>query len=167
MYRVESDRCSTPSYIPRHFDQTAVNFVGPLQQYKDETKTVEKVVASLYLVWRLDTDTFLNAFTRLTSRRRIPKKIVSDCGTEFIRAVNELKEPRNKLDKEKIQRVTTYKGVKRILNPPAAPHFGDVHEVMVKLAKRAIYGVLGDSEVTDETSFSGVESLMNSRPLTY
>ena len=56
--------------------------------------------------------------------------------------------------------------MKWTFNPPAAPHFGDVHEVMVKLAKRAIYGVLGDSKATDETSFSGVESLMNSRPLT-
>ena len=57
-----------------------------------------------------------------------------------------------------------------IFNPPAAPHFGGVHEIMVKSAKRAIYGVLGNSEVTDEeliTAFSGVKSLINSRLLTY
>lgn len=45
-----------------------------------------------------------------------------------------------------------------------------MHEIMVKAAKRAVYGVLGSSEVTDEeliTAFSGAESLINSRPLTY
>jgi hypothetical protein len=40
----------------------------------------------------------------------------------------------------------------------------------VKSAKRAIYGVLRDNDVTDEeliTTFSGAESLISSRPLTY
>ena len=55
-------------------------------------------------------------------------------------------------------------------NPPGAPHFGGVHEAMVKSAKKAIYAVLGSSEVTVEelmTALTGVESLLNSRPLTY
>jgi hypothetical protein len=41
---------------------------------------------------------------------------------------------------------------------------------MVKSAKQAIYGVLGNNNVTDEeliTTFSGAESLINLRPLTY
>ena len=41
---------------------------------------------------------------------------------------------------------------------------------MVKAAKKAVYAVLGNSEVTDEeliTACTGVESLLNSRPLTY
>ena len=104
------------------------------------------------------------------SRRGVPKEVVSDCGTNFVGAVNELKQLCSQLDKEKIQRVTVDKGAKWIFNPPAAPHFGGVHEIMVKSAKPAIYGVLGNSEVTDEeliTAFSGVESLINSRPLTY
>ena len=40
---------------------------------------------------------------------------------------------------------------------------------MIKSAKRAIYAVLKDADVNDEelqTAFVGVESLMNSRPLT-
>lgn len=50
-----------------------------------------------------------------------------------------------------------------------APHFGGVFESMIKSAKRAIYAVLKDADVNDEelqTAFVGVESLMNSRPLT-
>ena len=41
---------------------------------------------------------------------------------------------------------------------------------MIKSAKKAIYGVIGNSDVTDEeliTAVTGVESLLNSRPLTY
>ena len=98
----------------------------------------------------LDTDTFLNAFTRFTSRKGVPKEVVSDCRTNFVGAVNELKELYNQLDKEKIQHATADKGVKWLFNPPAGPHFGGAHEIMVKSAKRAIYGVLGNNDVTDE-----------------
>ena len=41
---------------------------------------------------------------------------------------------------------------------------------MVKAAKKAIYAVVSDRDVTDEeliTVFTGAESLLNSRPLTY
>ena len=55
------------------------------------------------------------------------------------------------------------------LNLPLAPHFGGVHETMIKAAKRAVNAVLGNADVTDEestTAFTGVEALLNSRPLT-
>ena len=54
-------------------------------------------------------------------------------------------------------------------NPPAAPHFRGVFESMIKAAKRAISAILQDADVTDDelqTCFTGVESLLNSRPLT-
>ena len=51
----------------------------------------------------------------------------------------------------------------------AAPHFGGVFAVTIKAAKRVISAILNDADVTDEelqTCFIGVESLLNSRPLT-
>ena len=42
--------------------------------------------------------------------------------------------------------------------------------MLVKAAKKAIYAVVGDRDVTDEELIAvstGVESLLNSRPLTY
>ena len=41
---------------------------------------------------------------------------------------------------------------------------------MIKAAKKAIVAILGNSDVTDEelmTAFTGAETLINSRPLTY
>ena len=41
---------------------------------------------------------------------------------------------------------------------------------MIKAAKRAIYAILGNADVTNEeliTAFAGAEALLNSRPLTY
>ena len=40
---------------------------------------------------------------------------------------------------------------------------------MIKAAKRAVYAILGDADVTDEelmTAFTGAKALMNSRLLT-
>ena len=96
--------------------------------------------------------------------------MTSDNGTNFVGAVNELKELINALDKDKIQRDTAVDGIKWNFIPPAAPHFGGAHEIMVKAAKKALYGVLSNAEVRDEeliTACTGVEGLLNSRPLTY
>ena len=74
------------------------------------------------------------------------------------------------LDKDKLQRVGGQGNIKWKFNPPAAPHFGGVFEAMVKAAKKAVYAVLGRSDVTDEeliTACTGVEGLLNARPLTY
>jgi len=49
--------------------------------------------------------------------------------------------------------------------PP--PHFGGVHETMIKAAKKALYGILGNVDETDEelmTAFTGSEGLVNSHP---
>ena len=56
------------------------------------------------------------------------------------------------------------------LLPALAPHFGGVHEMMIKAAKRAVNAVLGNADVTDEeltAVYTGAEALLNSRPLTY
>jgi hypothetical protein len=124
----------------------------------------------LEVAFGLDTDSFLNALARFTSRQGTPTKITSDNGTNFVGAVNELKELVEQLDKDKIQRATSHRNIKWVFNPPGAPHFGGVFEVMVKAAKKALYAVLGNSDITDEeliTACAGAESLINSRPITY
>ena len=55
------------------------------------------------------------------------------------------------------------------LTPPLAPHFGGVHETMIKAAKRATYAILANASVTAElmTAFTGAEELIHSTQLTY
>ena len=132
----------------RPFDQTAVDYAGPFTTVQGRGVCRQKRWLCLFtclstravhleVAFGLDTDSFLNAFTRFTSRRGVPKEMVSDCGTNFVGAVNELKELTSELDQDKIQQST---------------------------AKKAIYGVIGTSDVTDEeliTAVTGVESLLN------
>jgi len=69
-----------------------------------------------------------------------------------------------------VQCSTANKGIKWKFNPPYAPHFVGVFEIMIKSAKRAIMAILKEADVDDEelmTAFSGAEALINSRTLTY
>lgn len=118
----------------------------------------------------LDTDSFLRCLTRMTGRRGYPQEIISDRGTKFVGAARELKELVENMDADMIQQRTVDNGIKWTFNPPLAPHFGGVHEITIKAAKKAIYAILRNADVNDEelsTVFVGVEDLLNSRPLTY
>ena len=166
----------------RAFDQCGIDFAGPFVTIQGRGRkrqerwlcvfTCKSVRAvHLEMAWSLDTDAFLNAFAaRFTSRRGVPKEVVTDNGTNFVGAVNELKELMNQLDQERIKRKTSAQGVRWLFNPPAGPHFDGAHEILVKAAKKAIYSVLGSSDVNDEeliTIFTEAEELLNSRPLSY
>ena len=165
----------------RAFDQCGVDYAGPFTTIQGRGRKRQKRYLCVFtclsiravhleMAWGLDTDAFLNAFTRFISRRGVPKEVVSDNGTNFVGAVNELKSLVSELDEEKIKGKTASKGVRWLFNPPAAPHFGGINEIMVKAAKTAIYAVVGNADVSDEelmTVFTGAENFLNSRPLTY
>ena len=162
------------------FAQTAIDFAGPFITKQGRGKVRQKRYLCLFtcltsravhleVAYSLSTDSFLNAFFRMTSRRGVPTDIVTDNGLNFVGANNELKELNN-LQKQQIQDKTVTYGVKWHFNPPEAPHFSGAHEVMIRAAKRAINKILGNAEITDEellTAVVGAEGLINSRPLTY
>ena len=52
-------------------------------------------------------------------------------------------------------------------NPPLAPHFSGVHEVMIKSAKKAILNSADISHEELRSAVVGAEGLLNSRPITY
>ena len=89
------------------------------------------------MAYGLDTHSFLNTFYRRANRRGLPEEMISDNGTNFVRAERELKELVEQLDQDKIEKSAANKGIKWSFNPPWAPHFGGVHETMIKSAKRA------------------------------
>ena len=57
----------------------------------------------LETAWAVDTDSTLNAIPRFTSRKRVPKEIISDNGKDFVGAVNELLELVSHLDEDTTQ----------------------------------------------------------------
>ena len=83
----------------------------------------------------------------MTTRRGWPKQMY---GTNFVSSPREIKELVSAIDQDKVQRMTSNKGVTWNWNPPVAPHFGGVFESMIKSARRAIAAVLGGAEVNDE-----------------
>ena len=165
----------------RAFSRVSIDYGGPFITIQGRGRKRAKRYLCLFtcllsravhleMAYNLDTDSFLNAFYRMTSRRGLPQEVMSDNGTNFVGANTELKELISKLDKSKIEKSAANNGIKWHFNPPLGPHFGGVHETMIKAAKRAIYGILSKADITDEelsTAFTGVEDLINSRPLTY
>ena len=167
---------------PLHaFIKISVDFAGPYYSIQGRGRRRAKRYLCLFtcllsrgvhleLAYSLDTDPFLNAFYRMTSRRGLPEEAISDNGSNFVSGNRELMELVHQLDNNKIHTSLANKGVKWSFNPPLAPHFGGVHEAMIKSAKKAIYAVLQDADINDEelhTTFVGVEDLLNSRPITY
>ncbi|XP_022806415.1 uncharacterized protein LOC111343492 [Stylophora pistillata] len=122
------------------------------------------------MAWGLDTNTFLNAFARFTSLHGVPKEVTSDRGTNFLGAEGELKKLVSQLDPNHLRNKTVKLGVTWRFNLPADPDSPGAHEILVKAAKKATYAIVGEWDMNDEeliTVFAGVESLLNSRPLTY
>ena len=118
----------------------------------------------LEIAYGLDTDSFLNAFSRMVNRCGVPEDIVSDNGTNFVSSERELRELVEALDKDKMRRWSADRGIKWHFNPPLATHFGGIHKSMVKSAKRAIKAALGNADVGDlnlTTFFTGVENFLN------
>ena len=98
----------------------------------------------------------------MESRRSIPEEMSSDNGGHFVKTDKELKDLLNQLDREKIKQTTVNKGVQWSFNPSGAPHFGGVHEIMVKAVKKEIKIILGNADINDEelvTAFVGAEGL--------
>ena len=165
----------------RAFVRSAVDFAGPFITVQGRGKRREKRYLCLFtclatravhleMAYGLDTDSFLNAFYRMASHRGLPEEMYSDNGTNFKGADAELKLLVRELDENKIYQSIANKGVTWHFNPPLAPHFGGVHETMIKSAKKAIKAILGKADINDEeltTAMIGAEGLINSRPLTY
>ena len=142
----------------RAFAKVAVDFGGPFMTVQGRGKPRQKRYLCLFtclasravhleMAYGLDVDSFLNALNRMINRRGVPEEILSDNGTNFVAANKELceiicKDP-------KVQANTTSKGIKWTFNPPYAPHFGGVFEIMIKSAKRAITAILKNADVKE------------------
>lgn len=165
------------------FFYTSVDFFGPMEVLVSRNK-IEKRWGSIFTCMTiravhievapsLSTPDFLNVLRNFISLRGKPHLIYSDNGTNFVGAANLLAELERRsgpgyafLNSNKI----TWK-----FQPPGAPHWGGVHEALVKSAKTAMMNVLDEEQTVRRhlreselrTVLCEVTGFLNSRPLTY
>jgi len=121
----------------------------------------------LEIVNDLTLECFLQAFRRFTSRRSLPRLMMSDNATTFLAAGEELQ---SLLSSTALMDNLAKKGVEWRFIPKRAPWFGGFWERMIGLTKSALKRVLGCTRATLEslqTLVTEVEGILNNRPLTY
>jgi len=119
----------------------------------------------------MDTTDVLNAISRFTDIRGTPISITSDNQTSFQKANQDLIDWIASIDYDFLVQQTQHyrgKGIQWFFNPPIAPHFGGVYEIMVKATKRALYATIGTGDLNEEdfrTAVSKVAWMLNQRPI--
>ena len=157
--------------LPRKHPVTGL-IVKDHHEHRRHGGTNETLAAAVHIemAYALDASSFLNALSRMISRRGRPLEIVSDNGGNFVSTDKQLRDITAELGQPKVRKSLAIQNISWTFNPPLAPRFGGVHEVMIRAAKRALYAILTNAAITDEelvTALAGAEFLINSRPLTY
>ena len=164
----------------RPFSQTGLDFAGPI---KIKDAKIQKVYIAVFvclatkaihfeMVSSLNKQDCIMALKRFVARRGKPKKIISDNGSNFIGARNDLMKIQAILGKsnqsESLRMYLSQQGIEWVTIPPRAPHFGGVWEAGVKSMKRHLRRVVGVQRLNYEellTFINQIEAILNSRPL--
>lgn len=156
------------------FASTGLDFAGPLYVRNPE----RKVWISLYtccvtramhldLVPDMSAEAFLRNFRRFCSRRGVPSLVISDNAKTFKSASRKLS---SLFDCPRVKNHFTSSRIKWSFILEKAPWWGGFYERMVKSVKRCLRKTLGNARLSYEellTELVEVESVLNSRPLTY
>ncbi|XP_069114290.1 uncharacterized protein [Argopecten irradians] len=121
----------------------------------------------LEIVQDLTEETFLMAFRRFISRKSLPRVMISDNGTTFVSAAEEIR----KLTESTLvhQSLNNYGTTWKFI-PKRAPWYGGFWERLIGLTKNCLRKVLGRAYVNYDllmTVITEIEAILNDRPLTY
>ena len=117
----------------RAFERIGTDYAGPFltKQGRGETRVKRYLClftclatrsVHLEMAYALDTNSFIDAFTRMTARRGTPSFILSDNGTNFVGAEKEIRQKIQELDKQKIVETTSQRRpIHWKFNPPSPP----------------------------------------------
>ena len=171
-----------PERIESHnppFSYTGVDCFGPflVKQGRSEIKRYGCIFTCLNTraihlekVNSLDTDSFINAFKRFTSRRGTPIKVWSDNGTNIVGAHKELEKNMKKIDDEMIHAYAVKMNVEWHFNPPTASHMGGIWERLIRTVRKVFVSISDiNTRMSDEvleTMLCEVECIVNGRPIT-
>ena len=158
------------------FEVTGVDFTGAL--YVRSSDGEQKVyicqftcavcrAAHLKIVNDLTLQCFLQAFRQFTSRRSLPRLMISDNPTTFLAAGEELQ---SLLSSTALMDNLAKKGIEWRFILKCAPWFGSFWERMIALTKSALKRVLCRTCATHEslqTLVTEMEAILNNHPLTY
>ena len=158
------------------FDVTGVDFTGAL--YVREKGRESKAYVCLFtcavtravhleIVTDLTVEEFLQAFRRFSSRKSLPRLMLSDNASTYLAAANEL----NILFcSPLLSDALSKKGVTWQFIPKHAPWFGGFWERIIGMTKSSLKKVLGRTFTTLstlQTVIVEIEGILNDRPLTY
>ena len=162
------------------FAQCGIDFAGPFEIKEAEVSKIDVAVfvclatkaIHLEMVTRLTKEACILSLKGFTARRGKPEKILSDNGSNFIGARNDLIKIKELLDKngtdKSVVSFVNSQGTEWVTIPPRAPHFGGLWEAAVKSMKRHMRKVIGLQRLSFEeflTILNQIEAVLNSRPL--
>ncbi|XP_070067092.1 uncharacterized protein [Drosophila virilis] len=116
----------------------------------------------------LSTDSYLCVLKSFVARHGCSRRMLSDNGTNFRGASRVLKDEIERISPALIER--QYPELEFTFIPPGSPHMGGSWERMVRSTKSILSEILPPSGLREEVlraALADVESVLNSRPLTY
>ncbi|XP_062713931.1 uncharacterized protein LOC134290753 [Aedes albopictus] len=162
----------------RAFTFTGLDYFGPISVRRGRG-CVKRWVAlftclgtravHLEIVHSLSAESCKMAIRRFIARRGSPQEIYSDQGTNFQGASAELKQQMEITNRD-LSETFTNAETQWKMNPPYAPHMGGIWERLVRSVKTGLAHMelpRNPEEETLVTALAEVESMVNSRPLTY
>ena len=160
------------------FSFTGVDYASPLALRTEGPDKTGKAWICLFtcfvtravhldIVMDMTTETFIRCLKRFAAQRGLPQRFISDNGNTFKAAAKFLKSVSKD---DTVRDYLAEKGWELTFNVERAPWWGGAFERMVRSTKRCLRKMVGRASLTQDefvTAVTEIESIINSRPLTY